>query len=94
MKMALNVVKFPWKEDHAPLPSNYEVCKRRTRSLARRLANTPKLMVTYDKIIKDQEKRGFVEKVNPASNLPVHYLPHHHVKKDSVITRIRVVQGG
>ena len=21
------VVKFPWKEDHAPLPSNYEVCK-------------------------------------------------------------------
>ena len=32
-----------------------------------------------------------MEKVNPAVNLPVHYLPHHHVKKDSVTTPIRVV---
>ena len=42
------VVKFPWKEDHAPLPSNYQVSKRRTRSLVRSLAGTPDLMRTYD----------------------------------------------
>ena len=35
------VVKFPWKEDHALVPSNYEVCKCRTRSLVWRLASTP-----------------------------------------------------
>ncbi|XP_065889723.1 uncharacterized protein [Dysidea avara] len=85
------VVKFPWKEDHAPLPSNYEVCKRRTRSLVRRLASTPELMITYDQIIKDQERRGFVEKVNSTSIIPAHYIPHHHVRKDSVTTPIRVV---
>ena len=85
------VVKFPWKEDHAPLPSNYEVCKRRTRSLVRRLVSTPELMNTYDKIIKEQEKRGFVEKVSLTSQGPAHYIPHHHVKKDSVTTPIRVV---
>ena len=44
------VVRFPWKEDHAPLPSNFEVCQRTTRSLVRRLASTPDLMKTYDQI--------------------------------------------
>ena len=28
-------LRFPWKENHPPLPSNYRVCERRTRSLAR-----------------------------------------------------------
>ena len=63
------VVTFPWKEDHAPLPSNYEVCQRRTRSLVRRLASTPDLMKTYNQIIKEQERRGFVERVSSSSQL-------------------------
>ena len=33
-------LRFPWKEDHPPLPSNYSVCEKRVRSLARRLAHT------------------------------------------------------
>ena len=88
------VVRFPWKEDHAPLPSNYEVCKQRTRSLVRRLASTPDLMRTYDQIIKEQERRGFVERVSSTSQLgngQAHYIPHHHVKKESSTTPIRVV---
>jgi len=36
-------LKFPWKENHPPLPTNYNVCNRRMRSLARRLAQTPDL---------------------------------------------------
>ena len=88
------VVRFPWKEDHAPLPSNYEVCQRRTRSLVRRLANTPDLMKTYNQIIKEQERRGFVEKVSSTLQLgngQAHYIPHHHVRKESSTTPIRVV---
>ena len=88
------VVRFPWKEDHAPLPSNYEVCKQRTRSLVRRLASTPDLMRTYDQIIKEQERRGFVERVSSTSqlgNVQAHYIPHHHVRKESSTTPIRVV---
>ena len=34
-------LRFPWIENHPPLPSNYKVCERRTRSLERRLASTP-----------------------------------------------------
>ena len=88
------VVRFPWKEDHAPLPSNYEVCKQRIRSLVRRLASTPDLMRTYDQIIKEQERRGFVERVSSTSqsgNGQAHYIPHHHVRKESSTTPIRVV---
>ena len=88
------VVRFPWKEDHTPLPSNYEVCQRRTRSLVRRLASTPDLMKTYNQIIKEQERRGFVERVSSSSQLrngQTHYIPHHHVRKESSITPIRIV---
>jgi len=88
------VAKFPWKEDHAPLPSNYQVTKRRTRSLVKRLSDTPDLMKIYNQIIKEQENRGFIEKVvekSPLNNYQTHYLPHHHVKKDSSTTPIRIV---
>ena len=88
------VVRFPWKEDHAPLPSNYEVCKQRTRSLFHRLASTPDLMRTYDQIIKEQERRGFVERVSSTSQLgngQARYIPHHHVRKESSTTPMRVV---
>ena len=75
------MVKFPWKDDHAPLPSNFQVCERRTRSLARRLIQTPTLLKSYNKIIKEQERKGFMEKVisEPMPN-QVHYIPHHPVR--------------
>jgi len=90
------VAKFPWKEDHAPLPSNYQVTKRRTRSLVKRLSDTPDLMKIYNQIIKEQETRNrrFIEKVvekSPLNNYQTHYLPHHYVKKDSSTTPIHIV---
>jgi len=36
------IAKFTWKNNHAPLPSNFTVCERRT--LARRLLKTPDLL--------------------------------------------------
>ena len=84
--------RFPWKENHPPLPSNYKTCWQRTRSLARRLAQTPDLLKLYDGIITDQCHRGFIEQVNtPGSVGKVHYIPHHCVKKNSATTPIRVV---
>lgn len=86
------MVKFPWKDEHAPLPSNYHVCERRTRSLARKLIHTPNLMKSYNEIIKEQEKRGFIEKINSKPTPDrVHYIPHHHVRKESNTTPIRIV---
>ena len=52
--------KFPWKDNSPPLPTNYTECERRTRSMVGRLADTP------DKIISEQETRGFCEKVYDA----------------------------
>jgi len=83
---------FPWREEHPPLPDNLEVCQRRTRLLACRLAKSPGLLHTYNTILKEQLSRGFTElvKASDMSN-PAHYIPHHPVKKDSTTTPIRIV---
>ncbi|XP_077996706.1 uncharacterized protein LOC144450013 [Glandiceps talaboti] len=83
------VAKLPWKSDHPPLPSNYHIAEKRTRSLARRL--TPQLLQVYDRIIRDQETRDFIEEVTDDDITHGHYLPHHSVKKDSTTTPIRIV---
>ena len=49
--------KFPWKDNHPPLPSNYNICAKRTRSMAYRLAKTPTLQRIYGTIIEDKERR-------------------------------------
>ena len=51
-------------------------------------------MKTYNQIIQEQERRGFVEKVSSTLQLgngQAHYIPHHHVRKESSTTPIRVV---
>ena len=53
--------RFPWKDNHPPLPSNYNTCWQRTRSLACRLSQTPDLLKLYDGVITDQHYRGFIE---------------------------------
>ena len=47
----------------------------------------------YDKVIQDQVKMGFVEKVeeNRPKLVDCHYLPHHSVAKESSSTPLRVV---
>jgi len=47
------------KKDHPTLPSGIQV----KRSLVRRLADSPEIMKAYNQIIKELEKRGFIEKV-------------------------------
>ena len=84
--------RFPWKPNHSPLPTNLTLCEGRTRALARRLTASPELLTTYNNILKDQERRGFIEKINsPAVNSYCHYIPHHAVKKESPTTPIRIV---
>ena len=56
-----------------------------------KLRKTPHILQLYDGIIKEQEERGFIERVYDDSTPDVHYLPHHPVKKESATTPIRVV---
>ena len=82
--------RFPWKPNHAPLPTNFTVCERRTRTLARKLAMSPDLLITYNNILNDQIERGFIEKIH-STVANCHYIPHHAVKKQSPTTPIRIV---
>ena len=85
-------LKFPWKDNHPLLPSNYAVCARHTRSMAYRLAKTSKLLQVYGAIIDEQERRGFIERVDCSKQHgSVHYIPHHPVRKESSTTPIRIV---
>jgi len=84
-------LKFPWKEDHPSLPSNFSICAKRTRSLAQRLAKTPELLQMYGNILADQERKGFIERVKDFQTQQAHYIPHRPVKKDSNTTPIRIV---
>ena len=38
------MARFPWKEQHTPLPNNFNIYKRRTHSLVQRLSQTPHLL--------------------------------------------------
>ncbi|VDI24580.1 Hypothetical predicted protein [Mytilus galloprovincialis] len=77
------IAKLPWKPDHEPLPTNFFVTKRRTENVIRKLSQDPEMLKVYGQIIKDQERRGFIEKVKDPdiSKGIVHYIPHHPVKK-------------
>ncbi|XP_053378634.1 uncharacterized protein LOC123538185 [Mercenaria mercenaria] len=84
--------QLPWKQDHPPLPTNYQITKRRTENTIRRLSAEPEILQKYGEIIAEQERRGFIEKVDEDSQTTrVHYIPHHPVKKDSSTTPIRIV---
>ena len=55
------------------------------------LAKTPELLHLYGKILSDQEKKGFIEKVNDFKTHLAHYIPHRLIRKDSDTTPIRIV---
>ncbi len=68
------------------------VCEKRTRATIKRLNQTPGLLHTCGSIIKEQEERGFIEKISDTvPNHNVHYIPHHPVKKDSPTTPSQIV---
>ena len=56
-----------------------------------KLRKTPPILQLYDGIFKEQEERGFNERIYNDATPDVHYFPHHLVKKESATTSIRVV---
>lgn len=82
-------LKFPWKTSHPTLPSNYTICAKRTRSMIYRLAKNLLLLKVYGNIIQEQERKGFIERVDTSStSQSIHYIPHHPVKKELTTTPI------
>ena len=89
-------VKLPWKEKDVKLPSNYNIAIERLKGQFRKLKRNPEVLREYDKIIKEQEKEGIVEKVpkeeiDKATN-KIHYLPHQAVvRQHAETTKVRIV---
>ena len=91
-------VSLPWREGHDPLPTNYELSRKRLTGLLRRLRQTPEILKEYDSIIRTQLQEGIVELVreDAAADRAIpptqHYLPHHPViRQDKDSTKVRVV---
>ena len=89
-------VGLPWKENHDPLPSNYDLSFKRMKGQIKRLSKDPALLAEYDSIIKAQEKTGIIEKVSPNESISteskIHYVPHQAVvRKDATTTKLRIV---
>ena len=94
-------VALPWKEDCFPRTNNYRMCEIRLRSLHFKLKKDPDLLRDYDKIIREQEQTGIVERVHEeessstVNNARIYYSPHHAViRKDRETTKVRVVYDG
>ena len=49
------------KKRSSHLLSNYSVCEKRVRLLARWFAHTPDILQAYSDIISEQETRGFIK---------------------------------
>ena len=86
------VARFPWKENHPQLKSNFFMADKWTRSLVKKLFKTPSKAAIYAGIIQQQLNSGFLVKV-PWSNKPGnHYVSHFDVENlDSKTTSARIV---
>ena len=88
---------LPWEEPHLPLPDNYQLSLNRLQEFLQSFQHYSKVLHEYDSIIKEQEKLGIIEKVEPGEidehpHERLHYLPHHVVVcHDKETTKVRVV---
>ena len=88
------------------VPTDYNYCYNRLRSLQCKLRKEPELLEEYNNTINDQLKRGVVEEVSPEDvggvvnqaseeEKPIHYMPHHAVvRQDKDTTKLHVVYDG
>ena len=88
-------VRLPWRDNKHNLPVNYELAKKRLKSLQHSLnKRNPELIHRYNEQLLDQLKQGFIETVEEPSihTGTVHYISHFPVfKEDSVTTKMRIV---
>ena len=88
-------VCLPWRVDPSRLPTNYGLAKGRLDGLMKKFTHNKAFATEYQRVISEQEERGFIERVpleeirNP--RYAVHYLGHHGVHKDSLTCGTRIV---
>ncbi|XP_063420781.1 uncharacterized protein LOC134705998 [Mytilus trossulus] len=84
------VAQLPWIEECPELPTNEMIARARTHRVVNRLNQESNLFKRYHGyIIKEQERRGFIEKAKEKEDEPqrIHFIPHHPVKNKILPTR-------
>ena len=84
------IVSLPFKSGHRP-PTNYRIALGQLYSLMRKFRDDPTLWSHYQSILSDYLDQGFIEVVPFSEHIKGHYLPYHHVDKESTTTPIRIV---
>ncbi|XP_033212371.1 uncharacterized protein LOC117169969 [Belonocnema kinseyi] len=84
-------VKLPWKDDHVPLPENYDVAQQRLKTTVEKL-NKQGIASAYNDVFESWLTEKIIERVpeNEISRVG-HYLPHRPVIKMNSTTKIRPV---
>uniref|UniRef100_A0A7I4Z1T3 Integrase catalytic domain-containing protein n=1 Tax=Haemonchus contortus TaxID=6289 RepID=A0A7I4Z1T3_HAECO len=88
-------IRFPYKENHLPLPTYEAIALKRLKTVLETLRRTPELLHSYDKTFRAQQEIGIIETVeNPSLTVGaiVHYIPHQPViTPQKETTKLRIV---
>uniref|UniRef100_A0A7I4XZ14 DUF1758 domain-containing protein n=1 Tax=Haemonchus contortus TaxID=6289 RepID=A0A7I4XZ14_HAECO len=88
-------IRFPFKKNHPPLPSNRAIAMKRLHSVFHMLQKTPQLLQDYNNIIVSQQELGIIEPISEKSSGEgslVHYIPHQPViTPQKETTKLRIV---
>ncbi|XP_066959221.1 uncharacterized protein [Macrobrachium rosenbergii] len=85
------VVALPWKGNKRRLTSNFGLALNRLKQQCVKFQKDTQYLGHYQKILKDQKDRRFIERVECFKTEECHFLAHHGVKKDSATTPVRIV---
>ncbi|KIH48473.1 hypothetical protein ANCDUO_21457, partial [Ancylostoma duodenale] len=88
-------VRFPYKDNHPPLPTNKNIALKRLRSVIEMLQGKPDLLREYEKTFNDQLTKGIIEEIpndKSAEGVILHYIPHQPVVTPAKeTTKLRIV---
>ena len=57
-------IKLPFKDDHAVLPDNFDLCNKRLKNKLRTLKQNPTFLKTYDQVFQGEKQWGIIEETD------------------------------
>ena len=86
-------VHLPWKTSPLMFPTNFALAKARLQSMLSKSCKNTLMIDNYQKVLDDQEEKGFIERIpsNEINTDHAHYIPHRGIIRDHPTTPLRIV---
>ena len=85
-------VGIPWKQSSEKLPDSFEMAYRRLCSTEKKLSKDKAMAETYDSIVLDYLRKGYIQRICDRDSRDAWYLPHFPVVKPGrSTTKVRIV---